>query len=210
MIPVGEIMRPVYGTNDKRDRKRKAVNKPVHFKKAPIIASIATAVVFVAGVCTMKDIKVDKEAENKKGNLVAEDKVEKPKTKTAEVFMSEIQVPEVDREKPFAVYEEDKIETKSVTKTVKEGDELPSMWLGTDFRHMQKAKVGKVDENGIEVVWSIETSLEKNGFLDHLMNVPYGETGRMGEFVLVWEIKPEKGKKAGEAVVTVKYPDLSE
>ncbi len=196
MYFLGGIMKSKYGSDNRIVKSGKTVDKPVHSKKAPMIAGIATAVVIAAGGCAIKDIKVDKEPENKKGNLVAEDKAEK--TKKVEVFMSELEVPE------------DKIEMKSVTKTVKEGDELPSMWLGTDFRHMEKAKVGKVDENGIEVVWSIETSLEKNGFLDHSMKIPYGETGRIGEFELVWEIKAEKGKKAGEAVVNVKYPDFSE
>lgn len=119
------------------------------------------------------------------------------KPETIEVFMSEPVVPA------------DKIEMNFVTKTVKEGDEIPAMSMGPDFGHMQSAEIVKIDEKGIEVAWKIETAFEE-GHMDYSVKVPFGESRKTGEGALTWEVKAEKGKNPGEAVVTVNYPELIE
>lgn len=307
-----------YGSNDNKNERGKPVAaKPRHTKKAPMIASLVASVALVTGACTVKDVKVDKEPENKKGDLVAEDKVEKPKTKKIEVFMSEVEVPEenVVKEKPKTAEEaflsdygnpeewcdgvmpEDCIPTKSKSikekfekgeafsmcdiiveiaevnengikidviafddligpvpfdgptfeipygsvlpdelelsetkiekgkkpgeviittthydcwetdkfsykKTVKEGDSLP-MWAGTSFRKMESPKVTKIDEEGVEVTWNIETLFEQ-AEIAQPVRIPYGESVKLGEGPLSWEIKAVKGKNSDEAKLIVK------
>lgn len=308
------------------DGKKAEKPKQAHSKKAPLIAGLVAATALAVGACTAKD---EKPVENKKGELVTEDKAEKPKTKKIEVFMSEVEVPEenVVEEKPktktvevfmsevdvpmetkamtktvkendilplatstsesaWAMFlkvtkvdskgvevvlenevfmsdttsepmrvdygkslktgeaaisveikaekgekageaaltvkmtvpkgieaevltDKDVIEMKTVTKTVKEGDEIPAMSMGPDFGHMQSAEVVKINEEGVEVSWKIETAFEE-GYMDYSVKVPFGESRKVGEGALTWEVKAEKGKNPGEAVVTVKYPDFSE
>jgi|GEM_PF-4367521 len=93
-------------------------------------------------------------------------------------------------------------QTMSCTRTVEEGNYLPNMWLGKSFKDMISPKVTKVDEKGVEVTWNIETLFEA-GEIAHPIRIPYGKSLKLGEGVLTWEIKAEKGKTAGEAVVTV-------
>ncbi len=93
-------------------------------------------------------------------------------------------------------------QTMSCTTTVKEGDYLPNMWVGKSFKDMVSPRVTKVDEKGVEVTWNVETLFEK-GEVAHPMRIPYGKSMKLGEAVLTWEIKAEKGKTASEAVVTV-------
>jgi hypothetical protein len=93
-------------------------------------------------------------------------------------------------------------QTMSCTRTVTEGNYLPNMWVGKSFKDMISPKVTKIDEKGVEVTWNVETMFEK-GEIAHHMIIPYGKSLKLGEGALAWEIKAEKGKTAGEAVVTV-------
>ncbi len=93
-------------------------------------------------------------------------------------------------------------QTLSCTRTVKEGDNLPNMWVGKSFKDMKSPKVTKIGEDGIEVTWNVETLFEK-GEITHPIKIPYGKSLKLGEAALTWEVKAEKGKTAGEAVVTV-------
>ena len=93
-------------------------------------------------------------------------------------------------------------QTMSCTRTVKEGDSLPNLAAGTSFAHVESVKVTKIDEKGIVAdvgpfeVFMSEVASQK-------VRIPYGESLKLGEGVLIWEVKAEKGKNPGEAVVTV-------
>ena len=286
----------------KRENVRKEEKpKPAHSKKAPLISTLVVSTALAVGACTAK---IEKEPENRERELVAE----KPETKTAEVFMSEVEVPaeklqakplsmttvkvgdkfdmferempvltvtkidekgieftsdsafekdaehifEIHYDKPYAgstnenTYKsvsvkkgenlgeavifvteislaekpetievfmsevevpEDKFETKTVTKTVKEGDLVYVDEAGPASVSLKAIKVG---EKEVELAFEVESLFEMEGHFKHPVVVPFGESRKTGEGVLTWEVKAEKGKNEGEAVVTVKYPDISE
>jgi len=117
-------------------------------------------------------------------------KSEKPETKKVEVFMSEIEVP---------------VETKTLTKTVKKGDTLSVFEAGPASVSL---KIADVNEKGVGLTCEVETLFEQAENFEYPVLVPYGKTVRLGESAT--EVKAEKGKNPGEAVVTVKYPDFSE
>ncbi len=97
-------------------------------------------------------------------------------------------------------------QTTSCTQTIREGDTLPLIFSGKSFREMESVNVTKVDEKGIDLSMNFEVFMSE--MADGKARVEYGKSLRIGEGALVWEVKAEKGKDSGEAVVTVKTTSL--